>query len=99
MLGAIGAIFSLAGVAITLGATAVGYVQARRFTRRRLQFVDGAQKGIAPVIAGVGTAVVSAIILLFVPFFGAGTALLLGAGVGAGVASGQADIRHRRLTP
>jgi hypothetical protein len=92
MLGAIGAL-------ITLGVAAVGYVQARVFTRRRLQFVDSAQSGVAPVIAGVAAAVVGTIILLFVPFFGAGTALLFGAGVGAGVASGQSDIRHRRLTP
>jgi hypothetical protein len=84
---------------IALGAAAFGYVQARVFTRRKLQFVDSAQTGVAPVIAGVATAVLSSIVLLFVPFFGAGTALLLGMGVGAGVASGQSDIRHRRLNP
>jgi hypothetical protein len=84
---------------IALGAAAFGYVQARVFTRRKLQFVDSAQSGVAPVIAGVVTAVASAVVLLFVPFFGAGTALLLGMGVGAGVASGQSDIRHRRLNP
>jgi len=84
---------------IALGAAAFGYVQARVFTRRKLQFVDAAQTGVAPVIAGVATAIASAFILAFVPFFGAGTALLLGMGVGAGVASGQSDIRHRRLTP
>jgi hypothetical protein len=84
---------------IALGAAAFGYLQARVFTRRKLQFVDSAQSGVAPVIAGVVTAVAAGIVLLFVPFFGAGTALLLGMGVGAGVASGQSDIRHRRLTP
>lgn len=84
---------------IALGVAAFGYLQARVFTRRKLQFVDAAQTGIAPVIAGVGAAVLGSIVLLFVPFFGAGTALLFGAGVGAGVASGQSDIRHRRLNP
>lgn len=84
---------------IALGVAALGYVQARVFTRRKLQFVDAAQSGMAPVIAGVGAAVLGSVVLLFVPFFGAGTALLFGAGVGAGVASGQSDIRHRRLNP
>jgi hypothetical protein len=84
---------------IALGVAAFGYMQARVFTRRKLQFVDAAQSGVAPVIAGVGTAIGAGILLLFVPFFGAGTALLLGMGVGAGVASGQSDIKHRRLSP
>ena len=84
---------------IALGVAAFGYMQARAFTRRKLQFVDSAQSGIAPVIAGVVTAIGAGIVLLFIPFFGAGTALLLGAGVGAGVASGQSDIKHRRLSP
>jgi hypothetical protein len=84
---------------IALGVAAFGYMQARVFTRRKLQFVDSAQSGVAPVIAGVATAIGAGILLLFVPFFGAGTALLLGMGVGAGVASGQSDIKHRRLSP
>ena len=84
---------------IALGLAAFGYMQARSFTRRKLQFVDSAQSGVAPVIAGVGTAIAAGIVLLFVPWFGAGTALLLGMGVGAGVASGQSDIKHRRLAP
>jgi hypothetical protein len=84
---------------IALGVAAFGYMQARAFTRRKLQFVDSAQSGVAPVIAGVITAVAAGIVLLFIPFFGAGTALLLGAGVGAGVAGGQSDIKHRRLSP
>lgn len=91
--------FGAIGVLITLGVAAFGYMQARVFTRRKLQFVDSAQSGVAPVIAGVGAAVLGGLVLLFVPFFGAGTALLFGAGVGAGVASGQSDIKHRRLTP
>jgi hypothetical protein len=38
-------------------------------------------------------------VVAFIPFVGAGTAILFGAGVGAGVAGGQSDIRHRRLNP
>jgi hypothetical protein len=47
----------------------------------------------------VGAAVLGGVVVLFLPIVGAGTALLFGAGVGAGVASGQSDIRHRRLNP
>ena len=94
--------FGEIGMLITLGAatvsTAFGYLQARKITRRA-QFVESAQSGVAPVIAGVGAAVGGAVIAAFLPFVGAGTAILFGMGVGAGVASGQSDIRHRRLNP
>jgi hypothetical protein len=96
MLGAIGALITLGAAA---AATAYGYIQARVFTRKKLAFVDAAQSGIAPVIAGVGAVVLGGIAAAFLPFVGGGTALLFGLGVGAGVASGQSDIRHRRLTP
>jgi hypothetical protein len=81
----------------SLAAAAYGYIQARVFTRKKLAFVDAAQSGSAPVIAGVGAAVLAGVVVAFIPFVGAGTALLFGAGVGAGVAGGQSDIKHRRL--
>jgi hypothetical protein len=88
---------------IALGASAVasvyGYVQARSFTRRKLRFVDAAQSGTAPVVAGVGAAVVGGVAVALLPIVGAGTAILFGIGVGAGVASGQSDIKHQRLNP
>jgi hypothetical protein len=87
------------GVAAASVATVFGYFQARAFTRRKLAFVDAAQSNVAPVLAGVGAAVLGGVVVLFLPIVGAGTALLFGAGVGAGVASGQSDIRHRRLNP
>jgi hypothetical protein len=96
MFGEIGMLITLSAATV---ATAYGYIQARVFTRKKLQFVESAQSGVAPVIAGVGAAVVGAVIALFLPFVGAGTALLFGMGVGAGVASGQSDIKHRRLSP
>jgi hypothetical protein len=94
--------FETIGFVITLGAatvsTAFGYLQARKITRRA-RFVENAQSGVAPVIAGVGAAVAGGIVAAFLPFVGAGTALLFGMGVGAGVASGQSDIKHHRLNP
>jgi hypothetical protein len=80
-------------------ATAYGYIQARVFTRNRLKYVDAAQTGIAPVVAGAGAAVLGGLAAAFLPFVGAGTAILFGLGVGAGVASGQGDVRRKRLNP
>lgn len=94
-----GAISVLISAGAATAATAYGYIQARVFTRKRLRFVESAQSGVAPVIAGVGALILGAIITAFLPFVGIGTALLFGAGVGVGVASGQSDIRHRRLNP
>ena len=96
MLGALGAMI---GIGVATAATIFGYVQARVFTRRKLAFVDAAQGGLAPVIAGVGAVVVGSVAAALLPIVGAGTAILFGLGVGAGVASGQSDIRNRRLNP
>ncbi|HSU17771.1 hypothetical protein [Longimicrobium sp.] len=89
--------FGLIIVGASVAAAAFGYIQARLFTRKKLAFVDAAQSGAAPVLAGVGAAVVGGVAVALLPFFGAPTALLFGLGVGAGVASGQSDIKHRRL--
>lgn len=95
--------FEIVGGLISLGAataaTAFGYLQARSFTRRRLRFVDAVKSPMAPVIAGGAAAVVAAFPVALLPFVGAGTAILFGAGVGAGVASGKSDIEHHRLNP
>ena len=85
--------FELIGTAVALGAGVVGYVSTRDFTRRKLRFVDAVHTRGAPVVAGVITAVVAAPVVWLLPIVGAGTALLLGAGVGLGVRSGQKD-RH-----
>ena len=88
---------------IALGAASVsavyGYVQARSFTRKKLRFVDSAQSSVAPVVAGAGAAVLGGVAVALLPIVGAGTAILFGIGVGAGVASGQSDIKHHRLNP
>ena len=91
--------FEFIAVGASVVATVYGYVQARSFTRRKLRFVDAAQSGTAPVIAGVGAAVLGGVAVAFIPLVGAGTAILFGMGVGAGVASGQSDIKHPRLKP
>lgn len=77
------------------GASAVGgHIQARRFTRDRLRFVDLARRAHVPVIAGAAAALVAAPIVWVLPLVGAGTAVLFGVGVGTGVAAGRTDVRR-----
>jgi hypothetical protein len=73
----------------------VAYSQARSFVTRRLRYVDAVQSAFAPVIAGVCAAVIALPIVAFLPLVGAGTALTLGLAVGAGVASGAREVRHK----
>lgn len=89
----------LIGAGAATVATGYGYIQSRMFTRKKLRFVDAAQSGAAPVVAGVGAVVIGGVAAALLPIIGPGTAILFGIGVGAGVASGQSDIKHRRLNP
>ena len=45
--------FSFIAMLIAVLAVVMGYSGARRFVRDRLRYVDGAQKGTAPIIAGI----------------------------------------------
>lgn len=88
---------SLIGLGITGVAAVGGYMQARRFVRERLRFVDAAHKPSAKVVAGVGAAAVAGLIAWPLPLIGAGTAIAFGIGVGLGVSHGSKDTL--RLTP
>lgn len=85
--------FFMIGLAAVAAATLFGHWKARQFVRDRLRFVDAAQSPMAPIIGGVGAAIVAGLALAFVPFFGFGTACVFGLGVGTGVAAGARDIR------
>lgn len=89
--------FEIIALAATGAATVAGFIQSRRFVRGRLQFVEKVQGMHVPMLAGVTAAVVAAPVTWILPLVGAGTAVLFGAGVGAGVAAGARDIRRRRL--
>jgi hypothetical protein len=90
-----GAVFELVSLAATAAATGFGYFQSRVFVRSKLRFVDAVQTMKAPIIAGVGAALVAAPVVAILPLVGAGTAVLFGLGVGTGVAAGARDIRRR----
>ena len=76
---------------VTGAATGAGYFWTRGFVRRRLRFVNAVQKPVAPVIAGVAAAALAAGPVALLPVVGVGTAILFGAGVAAGVASGRRE--------
>lgn len=79
--------------AVAGGSSVFGYLKSRRFVRERLRFVDAVQKPVAPLVAGLAAAAVAAPVVWLLPVLGAGTALVFGAGVGAGVAAGIRDTR------
>lgn len=91
--------FEIIGLAATGVITAGGYYQAREFVRRKLRFVSAVQSPTAPVMAGAAAAVVAAPVMWVLPLVGAGTALLFGVGVGAGVAAGAKRVRRGELPP
>lgn len=86
--------FELIGIAIGGVVAVFGYMTARRFVRERLRYVDASRKRSAPLVAAAITAAVAWPITWIVPLIGGGTALLLGAAVGVGVAQGARDIRQ-----
>jgi hypothetical protein len=90
--------FFLLTIAATVAATAFGYIQSRSFVRRRLAYVDAVHNGAVPVLAGAAAFVVALPVVGILPLVGGMTALLFGAGVGAGVSAGSRDTRHRRIS-
>jgi hypothetical protein len=73
----------------------VGFAQARAFVTRRLRYVDAVHSKLAPIVAGVGAALVALPLVAIIPFLGLGTALSFGISVGAGVLAGSRDVRGR----
>ncbi|MEO6447452.1 MAG: hypothetical protein ABIZ91_02805 [Gemmatimonadaceae bacterium] len=84
--------------AASFAAVLIGYTQARAFVRERLRYVEKAQSPMAPIIAGVGAALIAAPLAALLPLISGGTALAFGLSIGVGVATGQRDIR-RALPP
>jgi hypothetical protein len=88
-------VFEIIGLLATAAASIGGYVQSRRFVRHRLTYVDLVQRKGAAVVAGGAAALLALPVVGLLPLVGAGTAVLFGAGVGAGVAAGAKDVRRR----
>ncbi|MCC7054505.1 MAG: hypothetical protein IT355_14645 [Gemmatimonadaceae bacterium] len=86
--------FGLLAIAASLAVTWAGYTAARNFVRQRLRFVDAAQSGWAPILAGLGAAIIATPLAALLPLIGSGTAIAFGVSVGIGVANGQRDIKR-----
>jgi hypothetical protein len=91
-------ITALITMAAAAGVAGVGYVQTRGFVSRRLRYVDQAQSPAAPVLAGIAAAVIAMPVVAFIPFIGAGTAVLFGIAVGLGPRAGVRTF-GRALSP
>ena len=85
----------LIGFIITAAATTIGYTQARSFTTDRLRYVDVIHKLRAPLLAGLGAALLATPMTWIMPFVGGVTAIFFGLAVRTGVASGARDVRRR----
>ena len=76
---------------VTAAAAGASFVATRSFVKRRLRFIDAVQRPAAPVVAGIAAAAVALPVAGLLPVVTATTAVLVGAGVAAGVASGRRD--------
>lgn len=79
---------------ITGGVSLFGYLQARRFVRQRLRFVDAVQRPGAPIISGVVAGLAAGPIAALLPIVGLGSALAFGASIGWGVHHGARDVKR-----
>jgi hypothetical protein len=80
---------------IALGIGGFGYFKTRRFVRERLRFIDAVQKPVAPVVAGLGTAVATGVLVAVIPFVGGLTIpVLAGLGIGVGLSHGAKDSKR-----
>ena len=87
--------FALLAFALSTAAVIIGFAQAKDFVARRLRYVDAVRSPLAPVVAGIGAAIVAAPIVWVLPFVGAGSAVAFGLSVALGVAAGNKNVRQQ----
>jgi len=68
-----------------------GHMKSRQFVGRRLRYTSLVEKPALGLWAGVGATIVAAPVVAVLPVVGAATAIVIGAGVGTGVALGVKD--------
>ena len=90
--------FGFITMLIALVAVVIGYAGARRFVRDRLRYVDSAQKGTAPIIAGIVAFLIALPVSWLLPLIGTGTAIAFAVSVATGVAVGARDIKSGNYT-
>ena len=85
--------FELLAMGIAGVAGVFSHVKSRRFVGRRLRYTNVVETPGLGLWAGVGATVLAAPVVAVLPIVGAGTAILIGAGVGTGVALGVKDTK------
>lgn len=83
--------FELIALGIAGAAGVFGHIKSRRFVGRRLRYTNIVETPGLGLWAGVGATVLAAPVVALLPLVGAGTAVVIGAGVGTGVALGVKD--------
>jgi hypothetical protein len=68
-----------------------GHMKSRKFVGQRLRYTSIVEKPALGLWAGVGATVLAAPFVAVLPIVGAGTAIVIGAAVGTGVALGVKD--------
>jgi hypothetical protein len=82
-------------LSINLVAAVAAFVVSQRFVEKRLRYVDAVQRPYAPFVAGGAAALIALPVVALLPVVTTFTALLVGAGVFAGVSTGAREIRRR----
>ncbi|MBV9879721.1 MAG: hypothetical protein JO180_04455 [Gemmatirosa sp.] len=88
--------FLMISFLIALAIAVFGHRAARHFVRERLRFVEAAQRGSAPWLAGGGAFLLGAIVAWLVPGLGVLSAVTFALAIGTGVAAGARDVRQGR---
>ena len=83
--------FELIALGIAGAAGVFGHIKSRHFVGRRLRYTNIVETPGLGLWAGVGATVLAAPVVALLPIVGAGTAIVIGAGVGTGVALGVKD--------
>jgi hypothetical protein len=83
------------GFVIAWAAAFLGYTRAKSFVQAKLRYVDAAYRTSTPWKAGIAACVIATPIAWVLPFVTGASAILFGAAVGLGVASGRRELRRR----
>lgn len=86
--------FGLIAAGIAGVAGVVGHLKSRSFVGRRLRYTNIVETPALGLWAGVGATILAAPVVAVLPIVGAGTAIVIGAGVGTGVALGVRDTKE-----
>ena len=85
------------GLGIAGAAGLFGHVKTKDFVRRKLRYTKVAEKSASGMglAAGAATAIAAAPVVAFLPWVGAGAAIIVGLGVGSGVGFGIRQAREK----